>query len=135
MLMSFLAIQSVQPILMNLRHGEQVSDRLRGSLKALAHDDASVDAGELVVDPMRECRRRTPARRLVARCANSIFHMGPIGSIIAPTVQLDEMRKAFFAGALHLFASIMIFTQPNIIGRSWEANFGPLAALQPIRAD
>lgn len=31
----------------------------------------------------------------------------------APKVQLEEMRNAFFAGAQHLFASIMIILDPG----------------------
>lgn len=31
----------------------------------------------------------------------------------APAVQLDEMRNAFFAGANHLFASIMVVLDPG----------------------
>lgn len=31
----------------------------------------------------------------------------------APRVQLDEMRNAFFAGAQHLFASIMTILDPG----------------------
>lgn len=31
----------------------------------------------------------------------------------APAVQLDEMRSAFFAGAQHLFASIMTILEPD----------------------
>jgi hypothetical protein len=31
----------------------------------------------------------------------------------APLVQLDEMRNAFFAGAQHLFASIMSILEPG----------------------
>ncbi|MCR4297542.1 MAG: hypothetical protein NUV75_02130 [Gallionella sp.] len=32
----------------------------------------------------------------------------------APQVQLDEMRTAFFAGAQHLFASIMSILDPGV---------------------
>lgn len=31
----------------------------------------------------------------------------------APAVQLDEMRKAYMAGAQHLFASIMTILEPD----------------------
>ena len=31
----------------------------------------------------------------------------------APQIQLDEMRQAFFAGALHLFGSIMTMLDPD----------------------
>lgn len=31
----------------------------------------------------------------------------------APSVQLDEMRNAFFAGAQHLFSSIMTILEPD----------------------
>lgn len=31
----------------------------------------------------------------------------------APVIQLDEMRSAFFAGAQHLFASIMTILDPG----------------------
>lgn len=31
----------------------------------------------------------------------------------APAVQLDEMRKAFFAGAQHVFSSIMVTLEPG----------------------
>lgn len=31
----------------------------------------------------------------------------------APAVQLDEMRNAFFAGAQHLFSSIMTILEPG----------------------
>jgi hypothetical protein len=31
----------------------------------------------------------------------------------APAVQLDEMRNAFFAGAQHLFSSIMSILEPD----------------------
>ena len=31
----------------------------------------------------------------------------------APAVQIDEMRKAFFAGAQHLFASIVSILEPD----------------------
>lgn len=31
----------------------------------------------------------------------------------APQIQLDEMRNAFFAGAQHLFASIMVVLDPG----------------------
>ncbi len=31
----------------------------------------------------------------------------------APQVQIDEMRSAFFAGAQHLFASIMVMMEPD----------------------
>lgn len=31
----------------------------------------------------------------------------------APPIQLEEMRNAFFAGAQHLFASIMDFLEPG----------------------
>jgi hypothetical protein len=32
----------------------------------------------------------------------------------APAIQLEEMRKAFFAGAQHLFGSIMSFLEPGV---------------------
>lgn len=32
----------------------------------------------------------------------------------APAIQLDEMRTAFFAGAQHLFSSIMTFLEPGV---------------------
>lgn len=32
----------------------------------------------------------------------------------APLIQIDEMRHAFFAGAQHLFSSIMLMLDPDI---------------------
>lgn len=39
-----------------------------------------------------------------------VIHMGLEN---APKAQLDNMRKAFYAGALHLFSSIMTILEPG----------------------
>jgi hypothetical protein len=57
------------------------------------------------------CRKLTDEGRLI-EAGWVALRLAAIPSD-APQVQIDEMRKAFFAGAQHLFASIMSILEPG----------------------
>lgn len=64
---------------------------------------------------------RTLAQRLTEEGADGgcMVELGWRGFVMAcnlkdaPPIQLEEMRRAFFAGAMHLFASVLNFLEPG----------------------
>ncbi len=70
---------------------------------------------------MGEAKRRAIAEKITAEAVDEgkIIEAGWLAlraqaiPADAPQIQLDEMRQAFFAGAQHLFGSIMTMLDPD----------------------